>query len=349
MPRLSIIAPLLLVMLVVGLSAAPAQAQVARNSATFTQCASYPCTDAHTTAGANPFLAVCVAWWHYISTPSISAATWNGLPLTPTLTANNPSCGDACKAAIYILSNPPAATANTSITFSSAPTAAVVGTLSFTGVDSTTPVGSAITAIGSGSPASVTVSSVSGEVVLDCLNSLAAGSIPTTASGQTSNWSTFDTAGFTHNASSYVGGTPSTVSAWTLSGSPQWAMLALPIKPVGGGGGGGTTPGTQRVVSWSDNSDNETCFHLQWQTDQSLPNWVDLNACLPANTVSYANNIGTQTGDCYRVEATNAGGSNGFTDPVCAADAPPPPPPPLPPPGTAVASPFTFDIEEDLL
>ena len=126
MPRLSIIAPLLLVMLVVGLSAAPAQAQVARNSATFTQCASYPCTDAHTTAGANPFLAVCVAWWHYISTPSISAATWNGLPLTPTLTANNPSCGDACKAAIYILSNPPAATANTSITFSSAPTAAVV-------------------------------------------------------------------------------------------------------------------------------------------------------------------------------------------------------------------------------
>lgn len=329
MRRLFTITPLVLVAVLAGLYwTAPAQAQVARNSATLTQCASYPCTNAHTTAGTNPFLVVCVAWWHYISTPSITAATWNGLPLTPTLTASNPSCGESCKASMYILPNPPAATANTSISFSSAPTAAVVGTISFTGVDPTTPVGSAVPAIGSGSPASVTVPSASGEVVLDCMASLAAGSIPTVASGQTSNFSTFDTAGFTHNASSYVAGVPSTVSAWTLSGSPQWAMLGLPIKPVGGGGGGGSTPGTQRVISWNDNSDNETCFHLQWQTDQSLPNWVDLNACLPANTVSYANNIGTQTGDCYRVESTNAGGTNGFTDPVCAAAPPPPPPRP---------------------
>jgi hypothetical protein len=290
-----------------------------------------------------------VTWWHYLSTPTIIAHSWNGLPLTLATTASNPSCGDKCNAAIYFLANPPAATANTSITFSGLPNGYVVGTISFTGVDPTVPVGTAVPATGSGSLASVTVPSNSGEVVLDCLGSMAAGSPPASASGQTANWSDFDSGGSIHAASGYVTGVPSTVMAYTLSGTPQWAMLALPIKPFGGGGGGGTTPGTQRVISWTDNSDNESCFHLQWQTDQSAPNWVDLQACLAPNTVSYAQNIGTQTGDCYRVEATNAGGSNGFTAPVCAAAPPPPPPPPLPPPGAAVASPSMFDIEEDLL
>lgn len=348
MLRRLVIAPMLLALFASLLWVMPAQAAVARNSATYTQCSSYPCTNAHTPAGADPFLAVCVAWWHYVSTPTITAATWNSLPLTHVLTASNPSCGDACKAAVYVLPNPPATTANTSIAFSGTPTAAVVGTVSFTGVDPTTSIGTAVQAIGSGSPASVTVTSASGEAVLDCLNSIAAGSPPSVASGQTQNWSTFDTAGFTHNASSVVAGTPSTVSAWTIVGTPQWAMVGLPIKAVGGGGGGGSTPGTQRVISWTDNSDNETCFHLQWETDQSAPNWVDINTCLPANTVSYAHNIGANTGDCYRIEATNAGGSNGFTSPACAAETPPPPPPPPPPP-SAVLTAVPFDFEEDLL
>lgn len=327
----------------------PAQADVARNSATYTQCGSYPCTDTHAPAGSNPFLAVCVIWWHYLSTPTITSATWNGLPLTHVLTASNASCGDQCKAALYVLANPPATTANTSIDFSSTPSSAMVGTISFTGVDASAPLGTAVATTGAGSPASVTVTSASGELALDCLASLAFGAAPSVASGQTLNWSDFGTAGHIHSASSVLAGTPSTVMAWSIVSTPPWAMVGVPIKPVSGGGGGGSTPGTQRVISWNDNSDNEACFHLQWQTDQSLPNWVDLNACLPPNTVSYANNIGTQTGDCYRVEATNAGGTNGFTDPVCAAAPAPPPPPPPPPPGSAVASPFTFDLEEDLL
>lgn len=351
MRRHLLIAPLLLALLWISLDwAPPADAAIARNSATYTKCAANPCTNAHTVSGTDPFLAVCVVWWHYLSTPTITDATWNGLPLTLIGAAHNPSCSDKCSVALYGLANPPAATANTSVTFSGTPNGYLVGTISFTGVSPTAPVGTSVPATGSGNPASVTVSSNSGEVVLDCLGSLAAGAVPTTASGQTSNWSDFDAGGTTHAASSYLVGTPSTVMAWTISGTPQWAMLAVPIKPSGGGGGGGpVVPGTQRVISWTDNSNNESCFHLQWQTDQSLPNWVDLNACLPANTGSYANNIGTQTGDCYRVEATNAGGTNGFTDPVCAAAPPHPPPPPLPPPGAAVASPFTFDIEEDLL
>lgn len=329
--------------------AGSSDAAIARNSATYTKCAANPCTNAHTVAGDNPYLSVCVAWWHYLSTPTITSATWNGLPLTLLGTISNAACGDKCSVALYGLANPPAATANTSISFSGTPNGYVVGTLSFTGVDPTTPVGAAVPATGSGSPATVTVSSASGEVVLDCLGSMAAGAVPATASGQTLNWSDFDAGGSTHSASSYLAGTPSTVMAWTLAGTPPWALVAVPLKPVGGGGGGGTTPGTQRVISWTDNSDDESCFHLQWQTDQSLPNWVDIQACLAPNTVSYPHNIGTQTGDCYRLEATNAGGSNGFTDPVCASAPPPPPPPPLPPPGAAVASPFTIDLEEDLL
>lgn len=327
------------------------QAAITRNSATSSTCSGLPnpCTVAHTVAGADPFLAACIAVYHYTSTPTITAVTWNSLPLTLIDTVSNASCGNQCRVALYGLANPGAATANLSVSFSGSYTGAVIGAVSYNGVDPTTPTGTAVSATGSGSPASVTVPSNSGEIVMDCLGSMAAGGVPSEASGQTSNWSLFDANGFTHGASGYLPGAPSTVSAWTISGTPQWAMLGVPIKPIGGGGGGGSTPGTQRVISWNDNADNESCFHLQWETDQSSPNWVDINACLPANTVSYPHNIGTQTGDCYRVAATNAGGSSGFTDPTCAAGAPPPPPPPLPPPGAAIASPFTFDIEEDLL
>lgn len=329
-----------------------AEAAIARNSATYVACSTNPCTLSHAPAGTNPFLSVCVTVWHYLATPTISAATWNGLPLTLVGTVSNPSCADKCTTSLYALANPGAATANVSITFASpfggVYNGAVVGAVSYTGVDPTTPVGTAVTAIGSGSPASVTVPSNSSEVVMDCLGSLASGSPPTVASGQTQNWSTFDGGGSIHSASGYVSGAPSTVMAWTLSGSPQWSMLGVPIKPAGGGGGGGSTPGTQRVISWQDNSDNEKCFHLQWRTDQSYPNWVDINACLPPNTVSYAHDIGTSTGDCYQLEATNDGGSKGFTLPACSAIAPPPPPPP-PPPSSTIATPFHFDFEEDLL
>lgn len=338
---------LLIVLLFLAL-ADPAQASITRNSATYTKCTANPCTVAHTVAGADPFLAVCVVVWHYTSTPTITGATWNSLPLTLQGPSINTGCGDKCIVAIYTLANPGAATANASVTFSGSILAAMVGVTSWNGVDPTTPVGTAVASQGSGSPASVTVPSNSGEVVLDCLMDIAVGAPPSPASAQTTNFSDFDNSGYIHGASGYLSGAPSTVSAWTLGGTPQWAMLGLPIKPVGGGGGGGSTPGTQRVISWTDNSDNESCFHLQWQTDQSTPNWVDLNACLPPNTVSYANNIGTQTGDCYRVEATNAGGSKGFTDSVCAAGAPPPPPPPPPPPSSVITA-VPFDFEEDLL
>ncbi len=340
---------ILLIALLLLALADPAQAVITRNSATSSSCSGSPnpCTVAHTIAGADPWIGVCVTVYHYATTPTVTAASWNSLPLTLLDTFSNASCGNECRVYLFGLANPPAGTANVSISFSGGYNGAVIGAVSFNGVDPTMPTGTPVRSTGSGSPASVTVSSNSGEVVFDCLGSMAAGNAPSVASGQTQNWSLFDGAGYTHGASSYVSGAPSTVSAWTLSGTPPWAMLGVPIKPIGGGGGGSSTPGTQRVISWVDNSDNEACFHLQWQTDQSTPNWVDINACLAPNTVSYAHNIGTNTGDCYRIEATNAGGSNGFTDPVCVASAPPPPPPPPPP--SAVSTAMPFDFEEDLL
>lgn len=326
----------------------PAQAAITRNSATSTSCSGNPnpCTLAHTVAGVDPWLGVCVTVYHYASTPTVTAQTWNALPLTLLDTVSNPACGNQCRVYVFGLANPPAGTANVSISFSGGYNGAVIVATSFNGVDPIAPTGTPVPATGAGSSASVTVGSNSGEVVLDCLAAMAAGSPPSVASGQTINASLFDSQGYTHGASGYVPGVPSTVSVWTLNGTPQWAMLGVAIKPTGGGGGGGSTPGTQRVISWTDNSNNEACFHLQWQTDQSFPNWVDINACLAPNTVSYAHSIGTNTGDCYRIEATNAGGSNGFTIPVCAAGAPPPPPPPPP---SAVSTAILFDTEEDLL
>jgi hypothetical protein len=126
-------------------------------------------------------------------------------------------------------------------------------------------------------------------------------------------------------------------------------MIGIPILPSSGGGSNPppptTPPGTQRVLSWTDTSDNEDFFWLQWRTDTSFPNWVDINTQIAKNSVSYPHNIGTATGDCYRIAATNQGGSSGFTDPVCAGAVEPPPtlPPPVGP------GPLAIDWEEDLL
>lgn len=329
-----------------------AEAITRNGSAAATQCfGGSSCATNIAIAGSNPFLAVCVAWYHYLSTPSISTATYNGLPLTLWGAASNPSCGDQCKVALYYLANPATGGSQAaSISFGAGITGAVVGAALFNDVDPATPIGTASTATGNSAAPAVTVASASSEVVMDCLGALAAGGVPTVV-GQTLNWSLFDGGGFIHGASGYQTGSPVTAMSWGLSATQQWAMVAGPIKPVSGGGGSPPPPpgGSQILITWQDNSDNEQFFHLVRRTDQSYPNWVDVATQIPANTTSYIDDIGTQSGPCYMIEATNQGGTSGFTPESCLTGPTPPPPPSPPPPGAGGRGGLTFDFEEDLL
>lgn len=332
-----------------------ADAAIARNSATSNTCQSASsCSTSHTVSGTNPFLAVCVVWWDYLSTPAINSVTWNGQTLTHRGTAATGAgnCFHECRVAIYTLTNPSPATSNATVSMAAAPVGILIGATSFTDVDTTTPTGTFVSATGNSGAPSVTASSSSTQVVLDCLNQFASGSL-TAAAGQTTNFNTSDPNGFFWGASGYKTGSPSTVMSWatnTANGSQPWVMAAIPILPFTGGGSSPPPPppppvgGTQRLITWTDTSDNEQFFHLQWLTDQSSPNWVDISTTIAANSVQYTHNIGAATGDCYRIQATNSGGASGFTDAVCAEDAQPPPPIP-----TATGSPQAFDYEEDFV
>lgn len=327
----------------------PAQGTITRDgSAVYTNCTATPCSHAHTVAGADPMLGVCVTVWHYVSTQSIASVTWNGLPLTLVVQADNPSCGDRCRTALYVLANPAPGTANVSVSlgsaFSSGTGAFTIGSASFNGVDPVSPTANATSATGNSGSPSVTVASSSSAVVLDCLSMMAAGGAPSTASGQTTNWSA--STGWTLTASGYATGVPSTVMQWSATASP-WASVGVSLTPATGGG---TTPppppGTQVILSWQDNSDNEQWFHLRWRTDQSYPNYVDVATQIPANSTSYIHDIGSQTGPCWQIQATNEGGASGFTNDVCLASPPPPPPPP--PMGAAMSGGMMIEFEEDL-
>jgi hypothetical protein len=77
---------------------------------------------------------------------------------------------------------------------------------------------------------------------------------------------------------------------------------------------------TEIDLTWADNSSNETNFVLERSTDSQFVSVT--NITLPANTTSYADtglSVGTYY---YRVKATNAGGSSGYSNAVSAATLP---------------------------
>jgi hypothetical protein len=112
--------------------------------------------------------------------------------------------------------------------------------ISLTGVDQTTPIGTAATATGLTSTPTVTVTSAANEMVVD----VAASSTTLTfavGAGQTQRANLTGGSAFMYLLSSTEPGAASTTMSWTGTGSAwQWSAMATPFKPVSGGGGGST-------------------------------------------------------------------------------------------------------------
>ena len=116
-----------------------------------------------------------------------------------------------------------------------------VGLANFTGVDQTAPLGTAVSATGTGTSASVTVNSVLGGLVFDTLG-LDDARTATVGTGQTALWN-----GFAGTASSdgirAAAGTKPGAASVTLSytvTSDTWALCAVPIRPATVGVGAAT-------------------------------------------------------------------------------------------------------------
>ncbi len=184
-------------------------------------------TCAHTVSGANRLLVVWVSYFDSADAPT--GATYNGVAMTaiPSSTAAN---GNYKIAGFYLIA-PATGTNNIIVSFSGSMMDMGAGAVSFTDAHQTTPLGTAVTATGTSTTPSVTVSSAAGEIVVDGLAIVHGGTL-TVGGSQTQRWNAVASGGYIKYAGSTQGGAASTTNTWTNSTSQVWAQGAVPVKPV---------------------------------------------------------------------------------------------------------------------
>ena len=126
---------------------------------------------------------------------------------------------------------PPTAATDVVITYLAAESGGA-GVSSYTGVDQTTPVSNSAGANGSGSPATVAVTSAPGEMAVDAVG-VAETTAPVVGAGQTQVWNTGPA--FAFGAASYEAGAATVTMSWTFGAFPLWSIAALSLKEAGGG------------------------------------------------------------------------------------------------------------------
>ena len=184
-------------------------------------------TCAHTVSGSNRELVNWVSWYHWAST--LSGSAYNGVSLTA-IPSGSAANGQYHIDGLHLIA-PATGTNNLVATFSGNVFDVGMGSVSFTGADQTTPLGTAVTATGTSTTPSVTVSSAAGEIVVDGLAIIHGGTL-TVGGSQTQRWNEIALGGTIKYAGSTQGGAASTTNTWTNSTSQVWAQGAVPVKPV---------------------------------------------------------------------------------------------------------------------
>lgn len=126
--------------------------------------------------------------------------------------------------ALYALVAPATGTQTMQVNLSSNASEIGIGVVPLTGVDQTTPMGTQTNAGGSSSTASTTVTTATGEVIVDVVDGC--GETLTAGANQTERWSQVSAKGSTQN------GVDGGVMSWALGASSCWSIIAVPIKPA---------------------------------------------------------------------------------------------------------------------
>jgi len=159
-----------------------------------------------------------------------NGVTYAGQALTQLGFQNAPGNGDRIE--MWYLLTPPSGTANIVATISGS-VDVVGGAVSFTGVDPSAPLGTFVSATGSGTSATVTVSTANGWLVVDTLSADGDAISQSPGAGQTARWNTGTgtAGGNVRGAGSTKAGAASVTMSWTLAASKPWALGAVPLKP----------------------------------------------------------------------------------------------------------------------
>ena len=224
-------------------------------------------TLSHTTGtGSNRLMLVGISQKNKL----VSSVTYGGTPLT--LVGESITSGNA-RMHIYRLINPPSGTANVVVNFSAVPDkGAVIGVMTFTGVDQTTPLGTFVSATAKNTTPSVTVTSAAGELVFDVVT--IRNTSGTVGAGQTQRWNVDSGDEIQVGAASTEPGAASVTMSWTAGGSQDWAIGAVPIKPAA----------VVNTVSFTQNP--VMCGNLIIKSGQAITvrNYVNIiSGSMPAN------------------------------------------------------------------
>jgi hypothetical protein len=260
----------------IGLCAAPCRAQVVFDavgpSAAGTSCTAgsstwttFTCTWSHTVSGsANPALCVGATYSPVALDVATLTATFNGVAMTSEGHINSNNTSGAGTVYLFCMAAPASGAHSVAVTATyvsgtkSASDTIVGGSVSFTGVDQTTPIRNVSTSFGNGTSASVAVTSASGDLVIDAIGT----GTSVTSSTQTNRWKDNATgaSGAGDAAQSTAAGATSVTMAYAV-GSDFWGMVGADVKAAAGGGGGTAVPPTQMMMGCCAFAALTACVH----------------------------------------------------------------------------------------
>ncbi|MFQ5552265.1 MAG: hypothetical protein ACE5EW_00835 [Thermoplasmata archaeon] len=157
-----------------------------------------------------------------------SGITYNGVGLMQLV--NYSEAGDNAHVELWYLVAPTTG-ANDIVVSQNGANDVVGGATSWTGVDQSTPFGPTATANGTASPATVDVTSASNEVVVDVVGTRNAATV-TEGLGQTQRWNLG--IGVIDGGGSSEPGAATVTMSWTLTGTFEWAIAGVSLKPASG-------------------------------------------------------------------------------------------------------------------
>lgn len=193
-------------------------------------------TVSHTVgAGSDLFMLVAVGWYNTQGARTVSTVVWNGSESLSAVASSSVSSSDSHSVQLWKLAAPSTGTHNVVVTLSGNEDLIFCGVSSWSGVDQTSPLGTAATNTGTGATGQVTLSSAADQYVA---GSIAHGAALASdfSTSDTEMWEQFD-ATTNLNSGAYSVGAGSVSLDWSGGNNVPWAATGVPILPVSAGGG----------------------------------------------------------------------------------------------------------------
>ena len=273
----------------------------------------------HTVSGSNTLLTVGVAVGKIttnISGYTISA-TYAGVPLTSAGRVVT-STGSTGIVQFFYLKAPASGTNTVQVTLTGGTADIEAGSVSFTGVDQTTPVRNITTNNGNGTTASVTVPSATGNMVVTALST----GDRVNSSGNTAQWiknqNNISAAG--NGAQSTAPGTSSVNMTYAVN-SDYWGIIGMDV--VTGGASTPTFPTISSFTSSPSSISQGNSSTLSWSVSGNPPPTLSIDngvGSVSGTSISVSPSVNTT----YTLTATNSQG-NTTAQTTVTVTAPPPP------------------------